>query len=271
MPYIDDNGTKLWYEITGEGEEPLVLTGGFGCLHNQYDWIIDILNKDYKVISWNYRGAGQSDRYWAGGYTIDRWVDDLELILDSLNLKDVNMWGTSTGSPLTMRYTAKYQDRVKSMTAYPMFQADKAFRSAFQIFLDIGEGFGYEALARFTAWIGVATHNQFSQFGDKLAQHEAVIFKNNFGMETLAKTMETFMHMELSSELQKIKVPTLLLMGESGCLGYEVPSVRELAEGFKSYCPHSQLKTIKDAGGTYCMYEEPEATAKALKEFIDSL
>jgi len=101
MAYVEDNGVKLWYETTGKGE-PLVLTGGFGCLHNQWDWIMDILNEDFQVINWNYRGSGQSDRYWAGGYSLDRWVDDLELILDFLNLKNVNMWGTSTGSPITM-------------------------------------------------------------------------------------------------------------------------------------------------------------------------
>ena len=80
MAYIEDKGVKLWYEITGKGE-PLVLTGGFGCLHNQWDWIMDILNEDFQVINWNYRGSGQSDRYWAGGYSLDKWVDDLELIL----------------------------------------------------------------------------------------------------------------------------------------------------------------------------------------------
>ena len=66
MAYVEDNGVKLWYEITGKGE-PLVLTGGFGCLHNQWDWIMDILNEDFQVINWNYRGSGQSDRYWAEG------------------------------------------------------------------------------------------------------------------------------------------------------------------------------------------------------------
>ncbi len=48
MAYIEDKGVKLWYEITGKGE-PLVLTGGFGCLHNQWDWIMDILNEDFSV------------------------------------------------------------------------------------------------------------------------------------------------------------------------------------------------------------------------------
>jgi pimeloyl-ACP methyl ester carboxylesterase len=270
MAYIEDNGVKLWYEITGKGE-PLVLTGGFGCLHNQWDWIMDILNEDFQVINWNYRGSGQSDRYWGGGYSLDRWVDDLELILDSLNLNSVNLWGTSTGSPLTIRYTAKYQDRVKSMTTYPMFKADAAFRKAFLTFQDIGESFGYEALATFTSWIGVGSNHQNTDFGNKLAIHEAGLFKANFDMEALAKTLDTFMHFQLRSELGKISVPTLLLLGSSGMLGAEMPSVAQLMDEFRQYCPHTKVVTIPDAGGTYCMYEQPEKTAKALKEFINQL
>jgi len=270
MPYVEDNGVKLWYDITGSGE-PLVLTGGFACLHNQWDWIMDFLTPDFQVINWNYRGAGQSDLCWAGGYTLDRWVDDLECILDTLNIENVNLWGTSTGSPLTIRYAAKYQARVKSMITYPMFKADTAFRKAFQTFQDIGEGFGHAALARFTSWLGSADHNQFSQDGNKLAMHEAETFKANFSIESLAKTIETYSHFELSSELQKITVPVLLLLGESGLIGSKMPSVADLVNEFRSHCKHSQLVTIPDAGGTYCMFEKPKETAAAVKEFITNL
>jgi pimeloyl-ACP methyl ester carboxylesterase len=76
------------------------------------------------------------------------------------------------------------------------------------------------------------------------------------------------MHFQLRSELEKIKVPTLLLLGQSGMLGSEMQSVTELMDEFKQYCPHAETVTIPEAGGTYCMYEQPEKTAKALKEFI---
>jgi pimeloyl-ACP methyl ester carboxylesterase len=107
MPHVDDNGVKLWYRISGSGE-PLVLSGGFGLLHNQFDYVLESLAKEFQVIDWHYREVGESDRAWVGGYTLDRWVDDLELILNYLNVKKTNLWGTSTGAPLSIRYVARY-------------------------------------------------------------------------------------------------------------------------------------------------------------------
>ena len=123
MPHVDDHGVKLWYRIKGSGE-PLVLSGGFGLLHNQFDYVVDILAKGFQVIDWHYRGAGESDRAWAGGYTLDRWVDDLEVILAHLNVKNAHLWGTSTGAPLSIRYAARYPQRVKSLIGLPRYHGN---------------------------------------------------------------------------------------------------------------------------------------------------
>jgi 3-oxoadipate enol-lactonase len=270
MSYVDDNGVKLWYRISGSGE-PLVLTGGFGLLHNQYDYVVDILAKEFQVIDWNYRGAGKSDRAWLSGFTLDRWVDDLECVLKTLNLDSVHLWGTSTGSPITIRYAARYQHRVKSMITYPMFKADVSFRKAFQSFQDIAETFGYEALARLTSWIGCADQNVFSQVGNDVALYEVEAFKRNFSIESLPKMMELFAHIDLTSDLDKIKVPTLLLLGDSGMLGGNMASVVDLVKLFQLRCPHSQVAYIQDAGGTYCMIEKPQETAQAVIAFIKSV
>ncbi|MFH0812461.1 MAG: alpha/beta hydrolase [Pseudomonadota bacterium] len=269
MPYIQDNGVKLWYDITGSGE-PLVLTGGYLLLHHQFDWIVDLLAKDFQVISWNYRGAGHSDRRWDGGYCLERYVDDLDCILNSLGLKKVNLWGTSTGSTVTIRYTAKYQERVKSMISYCMITT-AAYRKAYQFFTSIGEEFGFEALANFLAWIAVADHHQFTPMANKIALHDARSMQEIVSVESLAKTSETFSHLDLTSELEKVKVPTMLLVGNSGKVGSDNPSVGQLVKDFLEHCKHAKLVTIKDTGGTFSMYEKPEETAEAVKKFIKSL
>jgi pimeloyl-ACP methyl ester carboxylesterase len=256
--------------MKGEGEV-LVLTGGFACLHNQWDWIEPFLENDLRLLNWNYRGAGQSDRYWAGGYLFDQWVDDLEYILDTLNLTGVHLWGTSTGSMITIRYAAKYPDRVKSMIVYPQAKLDPTYRSAFRFIQEMGEAFGHEGLARFTSWFGSAEHNRFAEGGNKLGWHEYETFKENFSIESLAKTIETYSHVDLTSELEKVTAPALLLLGESGFLGSSNPSVDKAIAEFKEHCKHVEVVTIKDAGGTYCMFEKPEETADEVKKFIKSL
>lgn len=271
MPYVIDRGVKLWYRVMGAGQ-PIVLSGGFGLLHNQWDAVRPYLARRYQVIDWNYRGAGRSDRAWPGGaYDQDRWVDDLECVLAQLALKDVVLWGTSTGSPITVRYAARYPERVKAVITYPMFKADPGFRSAFDGFTRIGETFGYEALAALTSWIGVSSENLFKPAWGRLAKWEARKFRDNFSIESLGATMAIVAGNDFTSELGKIKAPTLLLMGQSGNLGYDAPGNRALADEFLRHVPHAKLVVIPRGGGTYCMIERPRETAAAVAAFVDSL
>jgi pimeloyl-ACP methyl ester carboxylesterase len=271
MPYVDDAGVKLWYQVTGGGQ-PIVLSGGFGLLHNQWDAVRPYLARHFKVIDWNYRGAGRSDRAWPGGvYDQDRWVDDLECVLSQLGLSDVVLWGTSTGSPITVRFAARHPARVKAVITYPMFKADPGFRNAFDGFTKIGETFGYEALAALTSWIGVASENLFKPAWGRLAKWEAQKFRANFSIESLGATMAIVAGNDFTSELAKIKVPTLVLMGQSGNLGYDAPGNRALAEEFLAHVPHAKLEVIPKGGGTYCMIERPRETAAAVQRFVESL
>jgi pimeloyl-ACP methyl ester carboxylesterase len=141
----------------------------------------------------------------------------------------------------------------------------------FHVFQDIAETFGYEALARFTAWLGCADQNVFSQAGNELAQFEAEAFKQNFSIESLAKTLEVFAHIDLTSDVGRIQVPTLVLLGNSGQLGGEMTSVAEAIRLFQEHCPQSQVVQIKEGGGTYCMLEKPHETAQAVIKFLRGL
>jgi pimeloyl-ACP methyl ester carboxylesterase len=273
MAFVDDRGASLWYQVSGPADAPaIVLSGGFGLLDNQWDFVRPLLARELRVIDWNYRGAGKSDRSWPGGaYTQDTWVDDLEKVLAHIGARDVVLWGTSTGSPITVRYAARHPARVRAVITYPMFKADPGFRNAFDGFTKIGETFGYEALAALTSWIGVARENLFTARWGELAKWEAETFRRNFSIESLGATMAIVAGNDFTADLGRIKVPTLVLMGESGNLGYEAPGNRALADEFLRHVPHATLERIPRGGGTYCMIEEPEATAAAVLRFVKGL
>ena len=267
MPYANDNGIELWYDINGSGE-PLVVTGGFGLLHDQFAKVRDFLTPHLQVIDWNYRGAGLSDRSWPGGYPFDRWVDDLAVILDHAGIDRVHLWGTSTGAPLNVRFAARYADRVESLITYPGVSFTPESRRMFQVFQDVTEAFGYEALGRLTQWIGSAEHNVFGDRANEIALFEIESFKRNFSIPSLAKTLETFSHCDLLADVAKLSMPVMVLMGNSGHLGAATPHQTASIKAFTDLCPHAEVKLIENSGGTYHMIEAPEQTAPVVIDFV---
>ena len=269
MPSANDDGVELWYDISGTGE-PLVLSGGFGLLDDQFAKIRPLLTPQLQVVDWHYRGAGRSDRAWPGGYPLDRWVDDLAVILDHVGLPAVHLWGTSTGAPLTVRFAARYPDRVKSLITYPGVFSSPAGRRMFQLFQEVAETFGYGALGRLTQWIGCAEHNVFGGLANELAVFEIESFQRNFTLASLAKTLDTFAHTDLTADVAKLRMPVLVLMGNSGQLGAAMPNQRAALEAFTRHCPQAAVKLIDQGGGTYHMIEQPEQTAPVVIDFVQA-
>jgi pimeloyl-ACP methyl ester carboxylesterase len=152
-----------------------------------------------------------------------------------------------------------------------MFKADAGFRQAFDGFRMIGETFGYDALACLTSWIGCAESNVFGARQGEVARWEAECFEQNFSLSTLGETMRIVATNDLTSDVARIKCPTLVLMGDSGHLGYGEAGNRALADEFIELAANASLKLIPDGGGTYCMIETPETTAAAVVEFINNL
>ncbi len=267
MPHLDDHGTALWYQSSGTGE-PLVTTGGWGLLHDQFHEIRPLLAERLQVIDWNYRGCGQSDRSWVGGHSLDRWVDDLALILDHLQVNQAHFWGTSTGSNLAIRFASRFPDRVTSLITFPSFTYSAASRQKAQTYVALAENFGYQALAKFTQWIGCGEPYLYGPTADEIAQFEAQAFARNFTLASLAKIMDTYYHCDLTPDVAKLSMPVLLLLGTSGQNGAEHPNIKAGLDTFKKLCSHAETALLEGCGGTYLMIEQPRATAALVFDWI---
>ena len=267
MPYVNDQGTQLWFDVAGQGE-PLVGTGGWGLLHEQFHAIRPLLTPHLKFIDWNYRGCGHSDRSWAGNVSVDRWVDDLVIVLDHLKLEKIHLWGTSTGSNLAIRFASRYPSRLKSLITFPSFRYSASSRQKAQTYLGLAENFGYQALAKFTQWIGCGEKYIYGAKGDEIAKFETDAFARNFTIASLSKIMEAFYHCDLAPDVKKLTMPVLLLMGTSGQNGSDHPNIKSSVDDFKKLCPRAEVATLEGAGGTYCMVEEPEATAPLVLDWV---
>ena len=96
----------MYYEIHGEGA-PLVLILGLGSDVSQYRWMIEELAKTYRVIAFDNRGVGRSDKP-RGPYSVTLMADDVALLLDRLSVERARILGISLGSRIAVDLAVRH-------------------------------------------------------------------------------------------------------------------------------------------------------------------
>ncbi len=120
MGYITvdtENSTpiELYYEDQGTGQ-PVVLIHGYPL--NGHSWERQtraLLADGYRVITYDRRGFGQSSKV-SSGYDYDTFSADLNVVLNTLDLREVILVGFSMGTGELARYVSRYgHDRIAKL------------------------------------------------------------------------------------------------------------------------------------------------------------
>jgi pimeloyl-ACP methyl ester carboxylesterase len=86
----------MYYEIHGTGEPLVLIHGGGSTLNTNFEKIIPLLSKNYKVIAVEMQAHGRSsDREAPESFEQD--ADDLAALLKHLNISKANILGFSNG------------------------------------------------------------------------------------------------------------------------------------------------------------------------------
>ncbi|UCC21188.1 MAG: alpha/beta hydrolase [Promethearchaeota archaeon] len=111
--FADVNGIKICYEILGEGD-PVLLVHGLGS--KKESWIAQFkpLSEHFKVIRFDNRGAGKSDRP-KGEYTMELFANDIASFIDYLKIDKTHIIGWSFGGMIVQNFVIKYPERVTKM------------------------------------------------------------------------------------------------------------------------------------------------------------
>ncbi|MGW2373904.1 alpha/beta fold hydrolase [Kitasatospora sp. NPDC001683] len=112
MPFItvgQENSAdiNLYYEDHGAGQ-PVVLIHGFPLSGDSWEkQSAALLGAGYRVITYDRRGFGRSDRPGTG-YDYDTFAADLDRVLTALDLDDAILVGFSMGTGEVARYASTY-------------------------------------------------------------------------------------------------------------------------------------------------------------------
>ncbi len=113
MPTIKINDINMYYEVYGEGE-PVVLVSGFSADHLTWLFAIEHLSKHYQVLVFDNRGAGRTDIPDAP-YSIEQMAGDIAGLCSALNITRAHFVGNSMGGYLVQAVAYHYPALVKSV------------------------------------------------------------------------------------------------------------------------------------------------------------
>ena len=264
---IQVNGTTLWVEDTGEAHLPVVL-----CLHScfldgtMFDGLVQAAAGKFRVIRPDFRGQGKSALHDVDIITMDQCADDMEVLIEVMQLKAINVMAQSMGGDVAFRLIARRQDLFRSLVV--------AGSSA------CGEP--PEQGARFAQWVVDAGTQGFT--GDILDMTIEVMFgkttRNNPEKQemvaywrdriaalpkTLRPAMKGVMHRESSVELlPSIQIPVLIINGEE-----DMPRPPAWSDEMKRELPNAKLIRLSKVGHSPTL-EAPEQVLPAIIDFYSN-
>jgi pimeloyl-ACP methyl ester carboxylesterase len=137
MPYADNHGVAIHYELEGEGP-PLVLQHGLTqCTTDWYECgYVDRLSPDFRLVLVDARAHGASGKpHSPTAYTLESCVGDVVAVLNTLDITKAHFWGYSRGGWIGFgmaRYAAGRLDRLVIGGQHPYARSMVGLRQAVQ-------------------------------------------------------------------------------------------------------------------------------------------
>ena len=230
------DGVRIAYSTLGSGP-PLVKAANW-MSHLEFDrespvwkhWLSE-LSRDHTLVRYDERGCGLSD--WnVTEFSLNKWVQDLEIVVEALNLERFPLFGMSRGAVIAIAYAARHPEKVSQLILYGGFPRGRMSRKKTveeaefgKVLLElVRKGWG-QANPAFrqvytTLFIPEGTPEQWSWFND--------LQRITTTPEIAARILETDFYLDISETAKKIHIPTLVLHANGDAV-VPVAQGRELA------------------------------------------
>ncbi len=255
---MNSNGGLVDYERYGTGPEKVVVLHDWLGGKNNYDPVRPYLDTDKFTYAFvDLRGYGGS-KNMAGKFTAAEAAADAIAVADNLGWDKFHIVGHSMSGMIVQRVAANVPGRVKSVVATSPVSAAGAKLDEKTL------GFLKKVITEPKAaaqMIGVLTGNRLSA---KYAAFKVDRAMNNSTAAARAAYMDMFIGTDFSSDVNGLKVPILVLVGENDLPAFQPESIKKT---FGSWYPNLSIVVSPNAGH-YSMQETPVFFATTIEAHL---
>ncbi len=240
-----NNTTQLFYRDWGKGR-PIVFLAGWGF--NSDVWcnvMLALCQKGYRCIAFDRRGHGNSSDP-GEGYDYDTLASDLNNVIETLQLEDAILVGSSMGCGEITRYLSRHDSgRVKGAvfvgTATPLIRKSEDNPNGWDD--TILEQISNDIASSLPAWLEKNIDPFFSPSTPQSVKDWAVRIILHSSLQAHVACLATMTKADFCKELAAFKVPLLIVHGDKDVSHSLESSGQKTAE----LVPNSQLKVYEGA------------------------
>lgn len=215
---FNSDGVSIQYAVHGDGE-PLVLIHGFAGDDDQWSSYVEPLSENFRIITMDCRGHGDSGKPQNTGAYGPRLVEDVVHLLDHLEISKAHIAGYSMGGMITLAAIERHPDRFISAVVggYGWAEDPGELERAIRIIAsDIENGRGFKSMIE--TLLPPDTEIPVIQ----IDMINALLMERN-DMKALASAIRSFPQLRPDTDaLRTNTVPTLALIGEHDVFVEEV-------------------------------------------------
>jgi len=261
------DGTEIYYNDWGTGQ-PIVFSHGWPLSADAFeDQMFFLASRGYRCIAHDRRGHGRSSQPWQGN-DMDTYADDLAELVEKLDLKDAVHVGHSTGGGEVARYIGRHGTKrvAKAVLigAVPpvMLKSEKNPEGTpMEVFDQIRAGVLHDR-SQFFKDLSMPFYG-YNRPGAKVSEGVRQSFwlqGMRAGLPASYFCIKAFSETDMTEDLKKFDVPTLILHGDDD----QIVPIAASAMLSAKLVKNAELKVYKGSPHGMCTTEKDRVSQDVL-------
>lgn len=215
MPYFDNEGVKIYYEIEGAGPNLFMIHGFAANIKINWkvtNWIKNLKDEN-RLILMDCRGHGKSDKPTDPAQYGIKMGEDVIKLMDHLSIENANFFGYSMGSRITLNLLIREPKRINCAILGGFVLPPPSNKQSTLRYKSVIDAFKAESIDQVKDLIG----REFRRFAESTGAD----------LNALAAVMTSYVHQpedlfiisgRIKKILRKISVPVMTVVGSDDFL-----------------------------------------------------